>query len=52
LGHGVDIETVIKSSGLGEEAQKIIKNLIKDGEIFEVSSGKVRLIDWLFRENL
>lgn len=44
VGNGADSEDVIKSSGFGEEARKIIEELIKDGEVFEVNKGKIRVM--------
>jgi len=44
LGQGADMESVIQSSGLGDEAKIIITNMIKDGELFEVTKGKIKLM--------
>src|SRR3989344_3002892 len=42
---GADINEVIENSKLIEqEAEKIIKELIKEGEIFEIKSGRLRTI--------
>ncbi len=43
--NGADQEIVITSSGVErEEAQKIIQNLLKEGEVFELHPGKLRTI--------
>ena len=42
VGTGADIDDLIKSIGYGEKTKELINQLIKDGEIFEVSKGKLR----------
>ena len=42
VGIGADIDDLIKSIGYGEKTKELINQLIKDGEIFEVSKGKLR----------
>lgn len=43
-GDGADVEDVIKSSNLGDSGRKIVEELLKGGEVFEVHSGKLRVI--------
>lgn len=43
-GDGADAEEVIKRSNL-EEAEKIIKNLLEEGEIFEIKPGKLKVLE-------
>jgi len=43
-GSGADIEEIILKSDI-KEAEKIIKNLLEDGEIFEVKSGKLKVLE-------
>lgn len=42
-GEGANFDDVIKSSKLGEEARSIISDLVKEGEIFELNIGKLRI---------
>jgi RPA family protein len=43
LGDGADIEQIILKSGLKEnEAQSIIDDLIREGEVFEIKPGRLR----------
>ncbi len=42
-GEGADIENVVKSSKLGDEAKSVLEELIKEGEIFELHTGKLRI---------
>lgn len=42
-GEGANFDDVIKSSKLGEEARSIINDLVKEGEIFELNTGKLRI---------
>ncbi len=41
-GQGADFNIVV--SELGEESKSVIENLIKDGELFEISKGKLRIM--------
>jgi len=43
-GSGVDVEEVIKNSGM-KDADDIIKNLLKEGDVFEVRAGKVKVLE-------
>lgn len=43
-GDGADIEDVIKESK-NAAAEKLITNLLKDGEIFEISPGKLKVLE-------
>jgi RPA family protein len=43
-GDGADITEVIKESK-DENAEKIIKNLIKIGELFEIRPGKIKILE-------
>lgn len=42
-GSGADYEEIIKKSG--PDAEKIIANLLKNGDAFEVSPGKLKLLE-------
>lgn len=43
-GEGADIDDVIKNSKL-KEAEKIIDNLLKQGDVFEVKPGKIKVLE-------
>lgn len=43
-GEGADTEEVISASAT-QDAEKIIDNLLKEGEIFEVRSGRIKLLE-------
>lgn len=43
-GEGADIEEVISKSKF-DEAEKIIRNLLEEGEIFEVKPGKLKILE-------
>lgn len=43
-GSGVDIEEIIEASG-NENAEKIITNLLMEGEVFEISPGKIKVLE-------
>lgn len=43
-GNGVPIEDIINKSGL-EETEKIINNLIKNGDIFEIKAGILKVLE-------
>jgi len=43
-GNGADIDEVISKSNM-KEAEKIIKNLLEEGEIFEIKSGKFKILE-------
>jgi len=43
-GGGIDIDKIIKSCGV-LDAEKIVNNLLKDGEIFEITSGKIKVLE-------
>lgn len=42
-GEGANFDDIIISSKLGEEARSIINDLVKEGEIFELNTGKLRI---------
>ena len=42
-GSGADYEEIIKN--IGPDAEKIISNLLKNGDVFEVSPGKLKLLE-------
>ncbi|MFH1848652.1 MAG: hypothetical protein ABH879_00535 [archaeon] len=42
-GHGANFEEVIEKSGAGD-AEKIVNSLLKEGDIFEVSAGKLKVL--------
>lgn len=44
FGNGADIEEVIKNSNI-EKAEKIIMNLLAEGEIFEVKTGRLKVLE-------
>jgi RPA family protein len=43
-GMGADIDLVLEKSGLGENGRKLILDLIKAGEVFELQVGKLRVM--------
>ncbi|HLC58522.1 MAG TPA: OB-fold nucleic acid binding domain-containing protein [Candidatus Nanoarchaeia archaeon] len=43
-GTGADIDIVLDKSGLGEDGRKLILELIKEGEVFELQVGKLRVM--------
>lgn len=43
-GEGADAEEVLSNSGM-ENAQEIVDNLLREGEIFEVRSGRLKILD-------
>jgi hypothetical protein len=43
-GDGADTDEVISSLGI-PEAEKIIENLLKEGEVFEISSGRIKVLE-------
>jgi RPA family protein len=43
-GDGANINDIIKSSGL-EKAEKYLKSLINEGEIFEIRTGKIKILE-------
>lgn len=43
-GDGASINDIIKQSGL-EKAEKYIKSLINEGEIFEIRTGKIKILE-------
>lgn len=43
-GDGADTEEVIAESN-AEDCEKIISNLLREGEIFEISSGKLKVLE-------
>ena len=43
-GEGVDIEEIIKKANL-DNAENIIENLLKNGEIFEVKPGRIKVLE-------
>jgi len=43
-GEGVEIDDIIKNSGF-EGAEKIIESLLKNGEVFEVRSGRIKVLE-------
>ena len=44
LGNGADVEEIISKSSI-KEAEKIIRHLLEDGEIFEIKSGKIKVLE-------
>lgn len=44
-GEGADVQDIVKNVG-SENSEKIINNLIEEGEVFEISPGKVKLLEW------
>jgi hypothetical protein len=43
-GEGANINDIIKHSGL-EKAEKYLKSLINEGEIFEIRTGKIKVLE-------
>jgi len=43
-GQGVDIDKVIKKTGI-RDAEEIIKKLLKEGEMFEIRPGKIKILE-------
>lgn len=43
-GNGVDIEELIRISGIGQ-CEEIIEQLLREGEVFEISSGRVKVLE-------
>lgn len=43
-GNGVDIEDIIKKSN-NSEAEKIIRGLLEEGEIFELNPGRIKVLE-------
>nr|MCK4929662.1 hypothetical protein [Nanoarchaeota archaeon] len=43
-GEGADVEEVIKRSG-APDAEALIKKLIKEGEIFEIRAGRLKILE-------
>jgi RPA family protein len=43
-GQGVDIDEIIKKTNI-KEAEAIIKNFMKEGEMFEISPGKIKILE-------
>jgi len=44
FGDGADIDLVVEQSGLGERAEKIISQLLLDGDVFEVRPGFLKVL--------
>lgn len=44
VGSGADYEAVVSKSGM-ENAEKALLNLLKNGEVFEVSPGKLKVLE-------
>ncbi len=44
LGQGVDIDDIIKKTGI-KEAEEIIKKFLREGEMFEISPGKIKILE-------
>ena len=44
VGDGADIDRVIEQSGLGLRAEKIVNQLLLDGDIFEIRPGVVKVL--------
>lgn len=43
-GDGADIEEVIKNAGI-KECNKIIEDLVRNGDVFEIMPGKLKILD-------
>ena len=43
-GQGVDIDGIIKKTGI-KEADEIIKKFLREGEMFEISPGKIKILE-------
>ena len=43
-GQGVDIDDIIKKTGI-KEADEIIKKFLREGEMFEISPGKIKILE-------
>ena len=43
-GDGADIDVVIEQSGLGARAEKIVNQLLLDGDIFEIRPGVIKVL--------
>jgi len=43
-GQGVDIDEIIKKTNI-KEAEAIIKNFMKEGEMFEIRPGKIKILE-------
>ena len=43
-GQGADIDDIIKKTGI-KEADKIIKKFLREGEMFEISPGRVKILE-------
>ncbi len=43
-GQGVDIDDIIKKTGI-KEADDIIKKFLREGEMFEISPGKIKILE-------
>lgn len=41
---GVDIDEIIKKTGI-KEADEIIKKFLREGEMFEISPGKIKILE-------
>ena len=44
LGQGVDIDKVIKKTGI-KDTEEIIKKFLREGEMFEISPGKIKILE-------
>ena len=44
IGEGADIQDVISKSG-NKETESILKNLLQEGEIFEIKPGKLKVLE-------
>lgn len=43
-GEGAEVDVVVEQSGLGERAEKILHQLLLDGDIFEIRPGVVKVL--------
>ncbi len=43
-GEGADVQDVVKKSGLGKDADRIMEQLLLDGEVFEIRPGVVKVL--------
>ncbi len=43
-GQGVDIEDIIKKTGI-KDAEEIIKKFLREGEMFEISPGRIKILE-------
>lgn len=43
-GEGVEIETIIKNSGI-DTAEQVVENMLKEGELFENQPGRIKILE-------